>query len=106
MPYLPLKIPGVSIFKEKWRFYPGGSLASHVLGLVGYKDAELGGRYGLERTYNDELLRTNNNLYVNFFAEVFSDINKTLFNSEAKEGDVITTIEPTVQSFLEKNWRK
>ena len=97
-----LKIPGVSIFKEKWRFYPGGSLASHVLGLVGYKDAELGGRYGLERTYNDELLRTNNNLYVNFFAEVFSDINKTLFNSEAKEGDVITTIEPTVQSFLEK----
>ena len=31
-----LKIPGLNIFKEKWRFYPGGILASHQLGLVGY----------------------------------------------------------------------
>src|SRR3989338_11440272 len=37
-----LKIPGLNIFKEKWRFYPGGILASHQLGLVGYKGAELG----------------------------------------------------------------
>src|SRR3989344_5382938 len=54
------KIPGVHIFKEKWRFYPGGSLASHALGLVGYKGSELGGRYGLERSYNKELSRNNN----------------------------------------------
>jgi len=97
-----LKIPGVNIFKEKWRFYPGEFLASHVLGLLGYKDNELGGRYGLERQYNNELSRNNNNPYVNFFAEVFSDINKTLFTNEVREGDVIITIEPTVQGFLEK----
>ena len=48
------------------------------------------------------LSRHKNNPYVNFFAEVFSNINKTLFKNEAKEGDIITTIEPTVQSFLEK----
>lgn len=97
-----LKISGVSIFKEKWRFYPGGTLASHALGLVGYKGAELGGRYGLERQYNAELLRDKNNSYVNFFAEVFSNINKTLFKREAGQGDVVTTIEPEVQNFLEK----
>lgn len=97
-----LKIPGLNIFKEKWRFYPGGNMASHVLGLVGYKDNELGGRYGLERQYNAELSRNNKNPYVNFFAEVFSNVNKTLFNNEVSEGDVVTTIEPTVQSFLEK----
>ncbi|OGI65625.1 hypothetical protein A3H53_00140 [Candidatus Nomurabacteria bacterium RIFCSPLOWO2_02_FULL_40_10] len=97
-----LKIPGISIFKEKWRFYPGNSLASHALGLVGYKDAELGGRYGLERSYNSVLLRTGKDLYVNFFAEVFSDIQKTLFKNETSEGDIVTTIEPTVQNFLEK----
>ena len=96
------KIPGVHIFKEKWRFYPGGSLASHALGLVGYKGSELGGRYGLERSYNKELSRNNNSPYVNFFAEVFSNINRTLFTDERGEGDVVTTIEPTVQSFLEK----
>lgn len=97
-----LKITGVSIFKEKWRFYPGEHLASHVLGLVGYKDNELGGRYGLERQYDTQLRRDNNNLYVNFFAEVFSNINKTLFKSEVAEGDLVITIEPSVQSFLEK----
>ncbi len=97
-----LKIPGVSVFKEKWRFYPGGTMASHTLGLVGYKDTELGGRYGLEREYNDELSRNSDNLYVNFFAEVFSNINKSFLTDEALEGDVVTTIEPTVQNFLEK----
>jgi len=97
-----LKITGVNIFKEKWRIYPGGNMASHVLGLVGYKDNELGGRYGLERQYNEVLLRNNNTPYVNFFAEVFSNINKTFFKDETAEGDLITTIEPTVQGFLEK----
>lgn len=97
-----LKIPGVSIFKEKWRFYPGGSLASHTLGFVGYSGDDLGGRYGLERFYNTALLRTEDNLYVNFFAEVFSDINRTFFDGGVHEGDIVTTIEPTVQSFLEK----
>lgn len=97
-----MKIPGVSIFKEKWRFYPGGSLASHVLGLVGYKGDELGGRYGLEKQFDVELTRNQNNPYVNFFAEVFSNVNKTLFEGGVKEGDVVTTIEPQVQGFLEK----
>jgi cell division protein FtsI/penicillin-binding protein 2 len=61
----------VTVFKEKWRFYPGGSLASHALGLVGYKDNELGGRYGLERQYDATLSRTQNNLYVNFSLKFF-----------------------------------
>jgi cell division protein FtsI/penicillin-binding protein 2 len=97
-----LKIAGVNIFKEKWRFYPGEFMASESLGLVGYKDTELGGRYGLEREYNTELSRNNNNPYVNFFAEVFSDLSKTLFDDGGGEGDVVTTIEPQVQNFLEQ----
>lgn len=97
-----LKISGLSVYKEKWRFYPGEALASNALGLVGYKDAELGGRYGLERQYDKELSRSKNSPYVNFFAEVFSNINKTFFKNEAGEGDVVTTIEPSVQGFLEK----
>ena len=39
---------------------------------------------------------------MNFFAEVFSDISRTLFDKSNKEGDIITTIEPTVQNDLEK----
>ena len=97
-----LKLPGVSIFKEKWRFYPGGDLASHTLGLVGYKGNDLGGRYGLERQYDSLLARNTDNPYVNFFAEVFSNLHKTLFTSTTPEGDVVTTIEPQAQDFLEK----
>jgi len=65
------KITGLSVFEEKWRFYPGGTLASHVLGLVGYKGTELGGRYGLERQYNSELTRNSDNPYVNFSLKFF-----------------------------------
>lgn len=97
-----LKLPGVSIYKEKWRFYPGGSLASHALGFVAFKGDDLSGRYGLERYYNDVLSRRENDLYINFFAEIFSNIGTTVFKNKEKEGDIITSIEPSVQSFLEK----
>lgn len=97
-----LKKEGVKVFQEKWRFYPGGVMASHTLGFVGYKGDELGGRYGLERQYDNVLTRNKDNPYVNFFAEVFSNINKTFFEGEVKKGDIVTTIEPNVQSFLEK----
>ena len=97
-----LKMPGISLFKEKWRFYPGGNLAAHTLGFVGYKGDELGGRYGLEREYDDSLKRDKDNPYINFFAEVFSNIEEAIFDDKVPEGDIVTTIEPQVQSFLEK----
>lgn len=97
-----LKLPGISIFKEKWRFYSGGDLASHVLGFVGYNGDVLTGQYGLEKQYNSLLARNADNPYVNFFAEVFSNVKKTFFDNASPEGDVVTTIEPEVQGFLEK----
>lgn len=96
------KISGVTIYKEKWRFYPGDTLASHVLGFVGYKGTEFDGRYGLEKQYNAELSRDKDNPYINFFAEVFSNINNTIFKNQKPGGDIVTTIEPAVQGFLEK----
>lgn len=95
------KIPGVSIFKEKWRFYPGENLASHTLGFVAYKGDELGGRYGLERQYDKELSRNKDNPYVNFFAEVFSNVRGALFDGGEREGNIVTTIDPAVQGLLE-----
>lgn len=98
-----LNIEGVQIHKERWRFYPGGKLASQTLGFVAFEGDILSGRYGLERYYNDTLSRNTDNLYVNFFAEIFSNVNKTLFKQGGKrEGDVVTTIEPSVQLFLER----
>ncbi len=97
-----LDIPGVNTYKEKWRYYPAESLASHVLGFVGFKGEDLGGRYGLENQYDTVLKRSDENVYVNFFAEIFSDIHKTLTDTGTIEGDIISTIEPNVQAFVEK----
>lgn len=96
-----LKITGVGVYKDRWRYYPGGSLASHVIGFVGYKNDKLGGRYGLENFYNKVLERNSDKMYVNFFAEIFSDISKSLSKPGEAQGDVISSIEPNVESYVE-----
>src|SRR3989344_4942823 len=98
-------IQGVSIYKERWRFYPGGTLGAHTVGLVAYKENTLAGRYGLESYYDDVLRRDNEKLYVNFFAEIFSGVGKVLKKEEG-EGDIIASIEPTAQLFLEREIEK
>ncbi|MBP9818544.1 MAG: penicillin-binding protein 2, partial [Candidatus Pacebacteria bacterium] len=99
-----LKIPGVSLYKDKWRYYPGGELAAHVLGFMGYKGNEIGGRYGLERSYEDNLKRESDDVYVNFFAELFSNIKKGV--SGELQGDVVTSIEPRTQAYVEDMLKK
>jgi hypothetical protein len=69
-----LDLPGFQIFRQTWRFYPGASLAAQTVGFVGYKGSELTGRYGLESYYDDTLTRNSDNLYVNFFAELFTNM--------------------------------
>ncbi|MFT5360149.1 MAG: stage V sporulation protein D (sporulation-specific penicillin-binding protein) [Candidatus Paceibacteria bacterium] len=96
-----LELPGVRMERQKWRFYPGGQMAAHALGFVAYKGDDRVGQYGLERVFNSVLSRKEDELYVNFFAEVFSGLSAT-FSGEGKEGDVVTTIEPNVQAFLEQ----
>ena len=100
-----LGLAGVSLYKESWRFYPGSSLAANILGFVGWDKDRLRGRYGLERQYNDILSRNEDKPYVNFFAEVFSKIGYLFQDSSTKEGDIIISIEPSVQNFFESNLR-
>jgi stage V sporulation protein D (sporulation-specific penicillin-binding protein) len=96
-----MKLPGVSIEKERWRYYPGADMSAQTLGFVGYDGNELVGRYGLEKYYEDVLARNNNQAYVNFFAEIFSNIKQTVKTDSKQEGDIITSIEPVVQKYLE-----
>lgn len=96
-----LKITGVLVYKDRYRYYPSKNLAANVIGLVGYKGDTLAGRYGLESYYEDILNRNTSELYSNFFAEIFSSIKKSVDSKAKFEGDIVTTIEPTVQAFLE-----
>lgn len=96
-----LNLSFLGITKEKKRYYPGGDLASHVVGILGYKGDTLAGRYGLEKQFEKTLTR-GASAYTNFFAELFSGAQKIVSNDESLEGDIYTTIEPTVQKELQK----
>lgn len=97
-----LKIPGVNVYKEKWRFYPNDSTAANVLGIMAFKGTDFAGRYGLEQYYEDVLKRNADSAYSNFFVEMFSNIKKTLYSDNESEGDIVTSIEPAVQTSLER----
>lgn len=47
-----LKLKGVVLIPEHWRYYPEGSLASH---LIGFLNREGVGQYGIEGYFNSEL---------------------------------------------------
>jgi cell division protein FtsI/penicillin-binding protein 2 len=98
-----LGLKGVNVTAETWRSYPGKALASHELGLIGEDAASstVTGRYGLERSYDDVLSRANSGSDANVFAQIFSGLD-SVFGGGPDSGDVVTTIEPTVQTYLEK----
>lgn len=98
-----LDIPGISLYKNQWRYYPGNDVAARVVGFVGYSDEGLVGRYGLERYYDQILQRDQSGQSVNFFAEIFGGIGQIIFNEgEEHEADLVTTIEPTVARMLDQ----
>ncbi len=99
-----LKIPGVSLYQQRWRFYPGNTMAAQTIGFIAYDKTGNNqvGRYGLERYYEDTLGRNNSAVFVNFFAEIFSNIHNVLSPDSALQGDIVTTIEPSVQATLEQ----
>jgi cell division protein FtsI/penicillin-binding protein 2 len=99
-----LSLQGIAFAKESWRSYPGGELSAHSLGLIGEnQDGVVEGRYGLERTYESVLARQGTESSSNMFADLFGDIKESVFgDEEEKSGSVITTIEPTVEKYLEQ----
>ncbi len=96
-----LDLPGVVLVHERWRFYPAGSVAGNVLGFVGFKGDARVGRYGVERYWEDTLARDKSSIYGNFFVDLFESVASVTGDGARYEGDVITTIEPTVQQRLE-----
>jgi len=98
-------IAGVQVLRERWRYYLGGSLASQSIGIVSFGSGDtLVGQTGLEKNYDDTLARTGDSLYKNFFAELFSNVGNLLVAAkDAREGDIVTTIEPEVQTRLQND---
>lgn len=96
-------IRGVSVLRERWRYYPGEKQAAHTIGFVGFDGDRIHGRYGLERYYEDVLFR-GQSANVNLFAETFANIkNSLLYEGETTgAGNLTLTLDYEVQLFLEK----
>ena len=98
-----LKLTGVGVLPEAWRSYPGKTLAAQTLGIIGENSSStVKGRYGLERSYDNVLSRDSQGSTANSFAGLFSGIDSVFNSATSSEGDIVTTIEPTVQTYLEK----
>ncbi|MBM3261058.1 penicillin-binding protein 2 [Candidatus Kaiserbacteria bacterium] len=98
-----LRIPGVILVRDQWRFYPAQKLAANVLGFVGYSGERRRGLYGLENFYQDTLAHESASISINPFAEIFTSA-QTLITSDpaAHSGNIITSIEPSVERELEE----
>lgn len=100
---IALNLPGVIVSDDSWRDYPGGTLAAEVLGFVGYNgtSTDATGLYGLEKEYNSTLSESGSGLYVNPFAEIFSNMQDLVApDPTSQHGSIITSIEPTVEQEL------
>lgn len=49
------QIRGLHMESQRWRYYPGSNLASHVVGFVGYDGDQIKGRYGAESFFEEQL---------------------------------------------------
>lgn len=94
-------LKGVSYYRDNERSYPQESIGSKVIGFVGNDGNRVRGQYGLERYYDDVLTRNSDDKTVNFFAELFTDIEKTaISNTDKEEGDIILTIDAEAERVL------
>ncbi len=95
------KLKAVSFVKDNKRTYPQESVGAKMIGFVGSDGISVRGQYGLERYYEDILSRKSNDTTINFFAELFTDINTTLIsNVDQQEGDIVLTVEAEAQRVL------
>lgn len=99
-----LGLDGISVSRERWRAYPGETRAAQSIGFVAFDDDDtIAGRFGLERYYEDVLSRGSTGVFGNFFAELFANIDNAVADGRgAREGDLVTSIEPMVQEKLDQ----
>jgi cell division protein FtsI (penicillin-binding protein 3)/stage V sporulation protein D (sporulation-specific penicillin-binding protein) len=92
---------GLLYVKDNKRSYPQNDVGSKVIGFVGSNGIKIKGQYGIEKYYDDVLTRNSNEQSINFFAELFADIQKTIVsNADQQEGDIVLTIDAEAERVL------
>lgn len=94
---LGLKTEGLSYFREKYRYYPNGSIGSHFLGFTGMS-GEKKGNYGLEGFFDEELTGKKGSLRTERSAEGdLIIVNDREFNKAIDGASLYLTINRSIQ---------
>ncbi len=97
------KISGIQLLEENYRYYPAQELGANMLGFVGWKGDDFGGRYGLEAYFDKELRGFQGELFQNRDASGGWVTVGTREMKKAQDGDsLILTINQSVQFEAEK----
>lgn len=90
-------VRGVWFEEEYLRYYPGGSLASHVIGFTNSGNV---GSNGIEQYYND-MLNGSDGMEYGYYD---SELNMQSVVREAQDGyNVVSTIDYNIQNILERH---
>lgn len=99
-----MKLPGIGLEEKSQRYYPFGSLASHVLGFAGVDNQ---GLYGLEVTYEKYLRGKPGRIVVEYDArgqEIPGALHKYI---PPLDGDnLVLTLDRTIQHLAERELEK
>jgi cell division protein FtsI/penicillin-binding protein 2 len=90
---------GIALINEHWRYYPDGTIASHV---VGFLNANQEAQYGIERTFEPQL-RGQDGSIATFDPQVGQILDTDQVIVDPKDGDtIVLTIDPFVQKEVER----
>lgn len=96
------KLPGIVLEEQKMRTYPEGTLASHVIGYLGWENDHKVGRYGVEGFYEGRLKGDLGFLSAERDATGLQiGVAVREFKAAEDGADVILTIDRVVQSIIE-----
>jgi cell division protein FtsI/penicillin-binding protein 2 len=98
---MKLAIPGLDYTVDEVRVYPGGVLASQILGFLGFVGDKKIAQYGLEKQYQ-QILELPDAVDTQSIAQSLTSFSKKIFSSSPEGADIVLTIDPDVQSFVER----
>jgi cell division protein FtsI/penicillin-binding protein 2 len=93
-----LQLAGLYFADEDTRYYPEKNFGSHLLGFVGFNEDKKMGRYGLERTYEEQLAGRQG--YINARKDASGQLIATsaqIWQPAVNGADLILTIDRTIQ---------
>ena len=94
-----VKIKGFDFETRKFRYYPEGNIASHILGFVSYAEEDGKGRYGLEEFFNEELFGQYGSLKGERGAGTSVIVNDREYVKPVPGSDLLLTIDRSVQFY-------